>query len=222
MADLLPPNATQLERRIAEVNADLGDLPAPLRDLYNPETCPVEWLPWLAHFFSVDAWAPTWSEAQKRDTIKTSIKVHQLKGTIGAVRRALSAIGFDARLQEWFNQLPAGAPFTYKLHLNASQVGFTKADLQYLQRVVDDTKNLRSHLSEIVIGVTTQVDTCVACVVSTGRDTTLCYGGPTDLSLLEEINTNGMDETLAAADALDQLLNVTLPPLFTGNQHEPE
>lgn len=217
MANLLPPNATQLERHIAEVNAALGDLPAPLRDLYDPETCPVEWLPWLAHFFSVDAWAPTWSETQKRETIKTSIKVHQLKGTIGAVRRALAAMGFDVRLQEWFNQLPAGAPFTYKLLLNASQVGFTKADLEYLQKVVDDTKNLRSHLAEVVIGINSTVATGVACVASTGQDITLRHGGPADLSLLEEINTNGRAETLAAAQALDQLLNVTLPPLLTGN-----
>lgn len=217
MANLLPPNATQLERNIAEVNARLGDLPTPLRDLYIPDACPVEWLPWLAHFFSVDAWAPTWSEAQKRDTIKTSIKVHQLKGTIGAVRRALAAMGFDVRLQEWFNQLPAGAPFTYKLLLNASQVGFSKADLQYLQSVVDDTKNLRSHLSEVVIGINSTVTTGVACVARTGHDTTLRYGGPVDLSLLEEINTNGRAETMAAAQAFDQLVNVTLPSLFTGN-----
>ena len=41
-ARLLPANATELERLAAEVLAQIERVPVPLRQLWNPDTCPVE------------------------------------------------------------------------------------------------------------------------------------------------------------------------------------
>ena len=51
---LLPHNASPQERAIEAATARLADVPVPLRDLWNPETCPAELLPWLAWAFGVD------------------------------------------------------------------------------------------------------------------------------------------------------------------------
>ncbi|MEI8631422.1 phage tail protein I [Vibrio sp. PP-XX7] len=59
---VLPPNATGAERAI--VDAITPDLPVTIRDLWDPETCPADFLPYLAQSFSVDRWDMSWSESK--------------------------------------------------------------------------------------------------------------------------------------------------------------
>jgi phage tail P2-like protein len=211
MSDLLPPNATLLERNLAAVNAVLGELPVPLRDLVRPDVCPSDLLPWLAQALSVDSWDMDWSETQKRDTIKASVGVHRVKGTIGAVRRALASLGIGAQLQEWFNQIPAGAPYTYRLLLEISQAGASQAQLAKMNQIVEASKNLRSHLDSIHINVTSPVGLQVSVVTGIGHDVRLKYSGPSDLYLVMEGAVNGQPETEQAVDSIHQLLHATMP-----------
>ncbi|WP_338616466.1 phage tail protein I [Pigmentiphaga sp. CHJ604] len=147
---LLPDNATELEAALAASTARLDDLPVRIREIGNPATAPAAFLPWLAWAFSVDVeWDLATTDAQKRAVITGSVSVHRRKGTVAAVQAALDALGFDVQLQEWFNQIPAAAPYTYRLIVTADQVGYSRADLRRLIRVVDAAKNLRSHLSEL-------------------------------------------------------------------------
>lgn len=156
MSDLLPYNATPQERALSEAAARVSDVPVPLRDLWNPDTCPYDLLPWLAWAFSVDEWRNEWTDAQKRAVIKASVEVHRRKGTIGAVRDALAALGFGALVQEWFNQTPEGEPYTFRLLLSVDQIGIDQAALFGLLAVIERTKNLRSHLSEVELTVASQ------------------------------------------------------------------
>ena len=59
-ARLLPGNASELERLAAEALAQIERVPVPIRDLWNPDTCPVALLPYLAWAFSVDRWSQAW------------------------------------------------------------------------------------------------------------------------------------------------------------------
>lgn len=213
MSNLLPPNATLLERNLAATNAVLGDLSTPLRDLVQPDVCPSSLLPWLAQALSVDSWDTDWSEVQKRETIKASVGVHRVKGTIGAVRRALEALGIGAQLQEWFNQIPAGAPYTYQLLLHISQVGVDQTALAKMMDVVAASKNLRSHLSSIRINVTSRSELVSAGVSSVGHDIVVKYGGPATVHLLMEGAVNGDETTEQAVDVLHGILhtNMTRP-----------
>jgi hypothetical protein len=63
---LLPINSTPLERVLADVQ--VADLPVPLRELMDPQRCPVALLPYLAWAWSVDRWDPAWSEAMMPQT----------------------------------------------------------------------------------------------------------------------------------------------------------
>lgn len=174
---LLPSNATPQEVAMAGATARVGDVPTPARDLYNPDVCPAAFLPWLAWTYSVDEWNPQWTEAQKRAAIKNSIFVHKHKGTIGAVRTALAALGFGAQMQEWFNQTPAGAPYTYRLLLEADQVGIDQEAIKIIEKVVASTKNLRSHLDTIVPSAITHSGPVLAAVCGSGNEITIAYGG---------------------------------------------
>lgn len=170
MSSLLPPNATDQERALEETASRLSGVPVPLRQLWNPDTCPANLLPWLAWAFSLDEWSDTWTEAQQRAAIKASYGVHRSKGTIGAVKQALAALGFTVRVQEWFNQIPAGNPYTYRLLLEVDQVGYGQADLQKLLDVVDASKNLRSHLDTIVPQVASSAEVFVAAAALAGSE----------------------------------------------------
>ena len=156
----------------------VGAVPTPVRAPWNPDTCPASLLPWLAWAFSVDEWDASWTDAQKRETVKRSILVHRHKGTIGAVREAIQALGVEAQLQEWFNQVPAGDPYTFRLLLDAEQSSLNQAQLFKLLDVVNGTKNLRSHLDAVVPGATSRCVLYSACVAVVGSDITVEYEAP--------------------------------------------
>lgn len=77
MNSLLPPGSTPLERRLAQTCSGISDLQVPLRDLWNPATCPVSFLPYLAWAFSVDRWDEGWTESVKRQVVKDAFYIHQ-------------------------------------------------------------------------------------------------------------------------------------------------
>lgn len=107
-SDLLPPNASKLQRlwadaqwgRLASIDVEV------IRRIADPATCPAELLPWLAAEFSVDAWDDAWPTATKRAVIAAAPEVHRLKGTRRAVRLALEALGVDHDLLEWWQADP--------------------------------------------------------------------------------------------------------------------
>ena len=173
MSDLLPPNASPQERALSLATG--RDVPTPVRSVWNPDTCPAELLAWLAWAFSVDEWDGTWTEAQKRSYIKRSIEVQKFKGTIGSVKAALSALFYEAQIQEWFNQVPPGDPYTFKVLLSADQVGIGEAAIESLFSVVDRVKNLRSHLGPIELSAKTTTGPTLATCAGLGSEISVSY-----------------------------------------------
>lgn len=185
MTSLLPINATALERAAEAFGVRATDIPVLVRALWNPETCPLNLLPWLAWAWSVDSWSDDWSESQKRDTVKQALAVQRIKGTVGAVRRALGALGLPVRVQEWFNRTPTGQPYTFRLLLDVDQGALTKVDLAKVLEVVANTKNLRSQLETVLLTVTSQAELSVAVVTTLGSDLSVSNYQPPRLVINE-------------------------------------
>lgn len=176
MSSLLPPKVTQLERALAETMARVTAAPIPTRDLWNPDSCPLALLPWLAWALSLDDWDVNWTEAQQRAAVKASYAVHRYKGTIGAVKDAINALGIGVQVQEWYNQIPTGAPYTYKLLLEIDQYGASLDDLNKILAVVDNAKNLRSHMTTLDPTVASSSTVYVGAVALSGNS--LSYAFP--------------------------------------------
>lgn len=143
---LLPPNASPLEVNIeAAVASRIDALPVPVATVWNPDTCPAALLPWLAWALSVDEWDSGWSEAQKRRAIKSSPFIHKHKGTLAAVKLALSNLDIRFTVIEWFQQVPAGLPFTFEVEATLSPEELGADCFHTIMRMINTAKNLRSH-----------------------------------------------------------------------------
>lgn len=145
---LLPPNAAPLQRAFERACRDevvALNLGPKYRALWSPTTCPAGILPWLAWSLHVDEWDENWTEEQKRATIAASVEVHKKKGTIGALKTALQALGYEVTVDE-----NTGEVFTFRLNFDLNQTGaLTTGTFVAARRVAMANKNARSKLLAI-------------------------------------------------------------------------
>jgi len=150
---LLPPNATTVERALAHSLARLSALDPGCRQMWDPALCPPAHLPWLAWALSVDRWDSDWTDAQKRAACATSYRVHRHKGTVGAMRTALGALGYSIQVTEWHQESPPAPAYTFGL--TADLPGAIDAALwDDIEAVATATKNVRSHMRYIRLRTT--------------------------------------------------------------------
>ena len=161
---LLPSNATNFERALEKTCATSFSLPVLIDTLSNPNKCPFEVLPWLAYGLSVDEWRPFESllrgdeteeelknikaeyEKQQRKVTETAVEVHRKKGTLGAVKAALEPLGVDVSVREWWEK-EDGKRGTFDLVMKLPEQQFINRSIfNELLRVVNASKNCRSHL----------------------------------------------------------------------------
>lgn len=141
---LLPPGSSALERRLTQACSGISGLNVPLRDLWNPDTCPVNFLPYLAWAFSVDRWDESWAESTKRKVVKDAFYIHQHKGTISAIRRVVEPLGYLIRVIEWWKT--NDEPGTFRLDVGVLDTGITEEMYHELERVIADAKPCSRHL----------------------------------------------------------------------------
>jgi phage tail P2-like protein len=141
---LLPPGSSALERRLTQACSGISGLNVPLRDLWNPDTCPVDFLPYLAWAFSVDRWDESWAESVKRKVVKDAFYIHQHKGTISAIRRVVEPLGYLIRVIEWWKTNEE--PGTFRLDVGVLDTGITEEMYHELERVIADAKPCSRHL----------------------------------------------------------------------------
>ncbi len=144
MSSLLPPNSTQLEKAVEQATKGIGEIPVPIRTLWNANDCPEAFLPWLAWAYSVDQWDDNWTIQQKRNTVDVAIRVHQKKGTPSAMKTAIAALGYQLELVEWFQET-GRAPGTFGIDITLKDGQGLNATPTLID-TINRTKNVRSHL----------------------------------------------------------------------------
>lgn len=160
-------------RHLEAASERLSAVPVPLRDLWNPDACPLALLPWLAWAYSVDKWDDSWTETQKRAVVKNSLAVHRYKGTLGAVERALNSLGYHIRLIEWWEESPQPDAYTFRLDVLLGETGFDEVLYSKIEQLVLDTKNVRSHLASIRLSLSAAGAMYVGAAACTGEEVTI-------------------------------------------------
>lgn len=189
MTRLLPSNASRLEVLAAQALAQIERVPVPIRDLLNPDRCPVALLPYLAWSFSVDRWEESWSEATKRKVIKSAYFVHAHKGTIGALRRVVEPLGYLIKVIEWWEEEPAGVPGTFKLEIGVLETGITEEMYESLTLLIDDAKPVSRHLTQLDISLETHLTAYMGVAVIDGDELDVYPWQPADIDVVVRTHT---------------------------------
>jgi phage tail P2-like protein len=156
-----PQNEHALDRagglRVDKLSLDLEVV----RDLANPHLCPTEFLPLLAFAFGSDFYweLENLSEIEQREMIASSLELHRKKGTLWAIKKVLSILGFDVEIVEWWEddfllddlEIKPTNPYTFAVVLDVSK--FYKNSIRILSeneqrrvlKYLHIYKNVRSH-----------------------------------------------------------------------------
>lgn len=200
VARLLPGNATELERLAAQALAQIERVPVPLRDLWNPDVCPVALLPYLAWAFSVDRWSQSWPESAKRNSIKAAYFIHSRKGTIGALRRVVEPLGYLIEVREWWEELPLGVPGTFRLLIGVLDTGITEAMYQELIWLIDDAKPLSRHLIELAISLESTGTMFIGACVYEGDELSVYPPTQRDIDVSGAVRIGGREHHIDTMD----------------------
>lgn len=200
VARLLPGNSTELERLAAQALAQIERVPVPLRDLWNPDACPVALLPYLAWAFSVDRWSQSWPESAKRNSIKAAYFIHSRKGTIGALRRVVEPLGYLIEVREWWDELPLGVPGTFRLLIGVLDTGITEAMYQELIWLIDDAKPLSRHLIELAISLESTGTVFIGACVYEGDELSVYPPTQRDIDVSGAVRIGGREHHIDTMD----------------------
>ncbi len=141
---LLPPSASDFMRCVERGTSRLSALPVSLNQLWDPDTCPVALLPYLAWALSVDRWDRDWTEETKRQVIRDAWVIHRHKGTISAIRRVVEPFGYVINVTEWWE---TGDPRgTFRLDIGVLDVGITEEMYTEMERLIADARPVSRHL----------------------------------------------------------------------------
>lgn len=149
MTSILPPNSSRLERAI-ETALQVLPVPRAVRPLFDPDTCPIELLPWLAWQLGIRSWSNDWPEAVRRERVRRAVEIQRMKGTLGAVRAAVGIFGGNVSIREWWQKTPKGVPHTFDLVLTLNDLTGETPSSEYIDQVLEEVrqaKPLRSHFT---------------------------------------------------------------------------
>lgn len=148
---LLPANATWFERTMEQVLAArltrLEMAADALATLWNPQTCPAEYLPWLAWELSVPYWRSEWPEEFKRALIADAPAINARRGFVDGIERGLAAINLRVEMILWHQMAPQGQPGTFLavLHVN-DNAGLTQDGIADASAMIQATKRQSQHV----------------------------------------------------------------------------
>ncbi len=122
---------------VAKAKLDFDLTPVDL----NPKTCEAKLLPWLAYQWRVSITGL--SEKEQRALISTARKIHQYKGTVYAVKVALSSVFESSTITEFDGERVF--EFDARVTLKADPTAYyDAAKFDTARNLIDAAKNARS------------------------------------------------------------------------------
>lgn len=119
------------------------------------DNVPSSALPHLAeqyHITGNEGWLQALSEEEKRNLIKSSIKMHRYKGTKYALEEIFKTLNIVGNIEEWFNY--GGEPYHFKVILQIFNRSINEETENKLRALINEYKNERSWLEEIQFHLT--------------------------------------------------------------------
>jgi len=127
----------------------------------------------LAWQFHVEGYELAETVEEKRNLVKNAIELHRYKGTKYAVEGVLRSFNLGGKVSEWFEY--GGDPYRFKVEVSSPSRQITPELRKKLIQLINEYKNERSWLEEILLsylatgslpfalGQTTEVETFAEC-----------------------------------------------------------
>jgi phage tail P2-like protein len=121
--------------------------------VYAIDSQPESVINWLAWQFHVEGYELAQSLEEKRNLVKNAIELHRYKGTRYAIERVLEALNLQGEVKEWFEY--DGEPYRFKVDLGIQDREITPELRDKLKKLVEEYKNERSWIEELILGYIT-------------------------------------------------------------------
>lgn len=152
---ILPPTSTPLEIALESIGHVRLREVLIASDLvgatYDIDRMPASLLDYMAWQWDVDVWDEGWTDDQKRQALKGWPYVQSHRGTVKSVKDAVRPWGGSVSITEWFEDIPQGNPYTFKVNISS---GSTAIDS--ITAAIDAVKPLRAHYTVSVGSAFTQ------------------------------------------------------------------
>ncbi|WP_051183050.1 phage tail protein I [Desulfocurvibacter africanus] len=118
-------------------------------------------LAWEEHLDGHEGWLLAAGEEEQRALIAQAAEIHRTKGTLFAVRRVFELLGMRAFIERWFEY--GGEPGTFRVEvLEIGNQGLDQGMYELLEKLVDEYKAARSHMTGLKIFLTGKAQLCLA------------------------------------------------------------
>lgn len=159
LSDLLPDSIAHdpdVKHSAASIDAQLLDMSAAvdLPSIYvSIDKLTSRQLDHVAYGWDASVWRDSWPISLKRSVLKNVICEKRKRGTLSAVKDAVSSIGSAATIEEWWQQEPKGTPHTFTICATLAKIdGTLDTEMQEdLFGLIDDAKPVRSHYDFVLI-----------------------------------------------------------------------
>jgi len=117
--------------------------------VYAIDSQPEEVLDWLAWQFHVEGYELAQTIEERRNLVKNAIELHRYKGTKYAVEGVLKTLNLAGKVEEWFEY--NGDPYRFKVEVSSPSRQITPELRDRLIQLINEYKNERSWLDEILL-----------------------------------------------------------------------
>ena len=117
--------------------------------VYAIDSQPESVIDWLAWQFHVEGYELAKTVEEKRNLVKNAIELHRYKGTRYAIEKVLETLKLQGKVQEWFEY--GGEPYRFKVDLGIQDREITPELRDKLIQLINDYKNERSWLEELIL-----------------------------------------------------------------------
>ena len=130
------------------MNLDLQSIN--IYDIDNVDKLIFPYLTYQFHITNREGWYLSRTESERRSFIKELFELHKYKGTKYAIKKILKKIGINSDIDEWYEsgECERGEFF---VNINLSETPITDRDKNIIIELIDEYKNVRSHLKDIRI-----------------------------------------------------------------------
>ena len=134
------------------------------------DNLPADALPHLAeqyHITGNEGWLQALSETEKRNLIKSAIKMHRYKGTKYALEEIFKTLNIVGKVIEWFEY--GGAPYYFTINFDIERA-YDDAFETALLDLINENKNVRSVLEKLIINLTRKTNATFGSAVITSEE----------------------------------------------------